>query len=135
MRGDTSGYPMDTFFENQIKYGKERFDKFLKILEKDLVKGKRYEIFVKGYASPLAKPEYNLNLSQRRIVSIYNEFYRHNNGVLIEYIRSKQLKLSQKPFGETNAPTGISDNKQDLRSIFTIEASRERRVDIIEIKE
>ncbi|MBK7736985.1 MAG: PD40 domain-containing protein [Saprospiraceae bacterium] len=135
MNGDTSGYPMDTFFENQIKYGKERFDKFLKLLEKDLANGKRYEIFVKGYASPLAKPEYNLNLSQRRIVSIYNEFYRHNNGVLIEYIRSKQLKLSQKPFGETNAPTGISDKKQDLRSIFTIEASRERRVDIIEIKE
>lgn len=133
--GDTSGYAMDTFFENQIRYGKERFDKFLNILEKDLANGKRYEIFVKGYASPLAKPDYNLNLSQRRIISIYNEFYRHNNGILIEYIRSKQLKLSQKPFGEAAAPAGISDKKQDLRSIFTIEASRERRVDIIEIKE
>lgn len=126
---------MDVFFEEQIKYGHERFNQFLVVLEKDLKRGKVYEIFVKGYASPLAKSNYNFNLSQRRIVAIYNEFYKYHNGILKKYIKNGQLKLSQKPFGETTAPPGISDNRQDLRSIFTVEASRERRVEIIEIKE
>ncbi len=126
---------MDDFFENEVKYEHDKFIKFLAVLEKDLIKGKVYEIFVKGYASPLAKSDYNYNLSQRRIASIYNEFYKYHNGILNKYIKNGQLKLSQKPFGETTAPAGISDNKQDLRSVFTIEASRERRVEIIEIKE
>ncbi len=126
---------MNDFFENEIKYGQDKFNKFLVVLEKDLIRGKKYEIFVKGYASPLAKSDYNYNLSQRRITSIYNEFYKYHNGILNKYIKNKQLKLSQKPFGETTAPPGISDKKQDPRSVFTIEASRERRVEIIEIKE
>ncbi|MBK9221638.1 MAG: hypothetical protein IPO16_05895 [Saprospiraceae bacterium] len=122
------------FFEKGIKNGYDRFNEFLLILEKDLRKGKKYEIFVKGYASPLAKREYNLNLSHRRIHSIFNEFYKYRSGTLIKYINSGQLKLSEKPFGENTAPNGISDNKQDLRSIFTVEASKERRVEIVEIK-
>jgi hypothetical protein len=126
---------MRDFFENDIKYGQEKFNKFLSVLEKDLVKGKKYEIFVKGYASPLAKSDYNYNLSQRRIASIYNEFYKYHDGILNKYIKNGQLKLSQKPFGETTAPPGISDIKKDPRSVFTIEASKERRVEIIEIKE
>jgi hypothetical protein len=90
---------------------------------------------VERYASPLAKSKYNYNLSQRRIMSVYNEFHAYNNGILKKYIKNGQLKLDQKPFGESTAPPGISDVKSDLRSIYTIEASRERRVEIIEIKE
>jgi hypothetical protein len=134
-RPDSLKNSMSDFFETEVKYGHDKFNRFLAVLEKDLIKGKVYEIFVKGYASPLAKTNYNYNLSQRRIVSVYNEFYKYKNGILKKYVKNGQLKLSQKPFGEVTAPSGISDNKQDLRSIFTVEASRERRVEIIEIKE
>lgn len=129
---DTS---MEHFFFQKVKYGKERLDSFMIILEKDLKRGKKYEIFLKGYASPLAKTNYNLNLSNRRIHSVYNEILGYKNGLLKKYIKNGQLKLSQKPFGESNAPSGISDQKKDLRSVYSIEASQERRVEIIEIKE
>lgn len=132
---DSLSDDMEEFFENEVLYNKEKFSKFLSVLESDLKKGKVYEIFVKGYASPLAKSDYNFNLSQRRIVSIYNEFYKYRKGVFKKYIKNGQLKLSQKPFGETTAPAGISDDKKDLRSVFSVSASRERRVEIIEIKE
>ncbi len=36
-------------------------------------KGKKYEIFLKGYASPLANSEYNYILGQRRVYSVKNE--------------------------------------------------------------
>ncbi|MBK9107952.1 MAG: PD40 domain-containing protein [Saprospiraceae bacterium] len=126
---------MDDFFEDEVKRGKEILDKFLLVLESDLKKGKKYEIFLKGYASPLAKSEYNLKLSHRRIHSVYNDIWNYKDGLFKKYIKSGYLKLSEKPFGESQAPRGISDQKKDLRSVFTVEASRERRVEIIEIKE
>ncbi len=126
---------MDSFFNAEVTNGYNKFKEFLKVLEHDLKRGKVYVIFVKGFASPLAKSKYNYNLSQRRIISIYNEFHAYNNGVLNKYIKNGQLKLDQKPYGESTAPPGISDLKSDLKSIYTVEASRERRVEIIEIKE
>lgn len=126
---------MTHFFNNEMKAGKEKFERFLKVLETDLRNGKKYEIFLKGFASPLAKSGYNLNLSQRRIHSVYQSFHNYKKGVFMKYIRNGQLKLSQKPFGESTAPAGISDKKSDPRSVYTVEASRERRVEIVEIKE
>ncbi len=126
---------MEAFFDGEVKHGMDVFKEFLKVLEKDLKNGRTYEIFLKGFASPLAKSNYNLNLSNRRIHSGFLEFHRYKNGLFLKYIKSGQLKLSQKPFGETTAPPGISDQRKDLRSIYSVEASRERRVEIIEIKE
>ncbi|MBK8955573.1 MAG: PD40 domain-containing protein [Saprospiraceae bacterium] len=126
---------MNDFFANEVVKGKKILDTFLIVLESDLKKGKTYEIFLKGYASPLAKSDYNLKLSHRRIHSVYNDIWNYKKGIFKKYIKNGQLKLSEKPFGESQAPKGISDQKKDLRSVYTVEASRERRVEIIEIKE
>jgi len=126
---------MRNFFEYELRSGKQKFDRFLVALEADLRRGKHYEIFLKGFASPLANSTYNYNLSQRRIHSVYSEFLSYRNGALRKYIKQGKLKISEKPFGETNAPMGISDQKKDLRSVYTVGASRERRVEIIEIQE
>lgn len=126
---------MESFFEYDVKGNKEKFEQFLGILIQELQSGKKYEIFVKGYASPLAKNDYNIRLGNRRINSIQNEFARCNGGVLKPYLKSGLLKVTQKSFGEDSAPNGINDNPKDPKSIYTIEASRERRVEIIEIKE
>jgi|JI10StandDraft_1071094.scaffolds.fasta_scaffold00237_57 outer membrane protein OmpA-like peptidoglycan-associated protein len=126
---------MDNFFDLEVKAGKEKFEKFLSVLESDLKEGKKYEIFLKGYASPLANNHYNLHLGQRRVQSVKNEFNRYNQGSLKKYIKSGKLIISQKSFGEDTAPKGISDNSKDPNSIYHINASRERRVEIVEIKE
>jgi hypothetical protein len=132
---DTMRFRVNRFFEDSVRGGHERLQKFLSILEEELASGKKYEIFLKGYASPLASNHYNYHLSQRRIESVKNEFYRYKGGVLLKFITSGLLKISEKPFGEEAAPSGISDDLKDPKSIYGLRASRERRVEIIEIKE
>ena len=132
---DSAVTAMDKFFEKDVKGGKEKLDLFLGILELELAKGKKYEIFLKGYASPLANSEYNYILGQRRIYSVKNEFSKYKNGKLKKYIKTGQLKVTEKSFGEATAPVNISDKVNDVKSIYHINASKERRVEIIEIKE
>jgi len=132
---DSAVTAMDKFFEKDVKGGKEKLDLFLGILELELAKGKKYEIFLKGYASPLANSEYNYILGQRRIYSVKNEFSKYKNGKLKKYIKTGQLKVTEKSFGEATAPVNISDKVNDIKSIYHINASKERRVEIIEIKE
>ena len=48
------------------------YDEFLDILVEELKKGEKFELIFKGYASPLAKNEYNKFLSKRRINSVRN---------------------------------------------------------------
>jgi hypothetical protein len=134
-QGDSMRFRVNRFFEDSVRGGHERLQKFLSILEEELASGKKYEIFLKGYASPLASNHYNYHLSQRRIESVKNEFYRYKNGALKKFISSGLLKISEKPFGEEAAPSGISDDLKDPKSIYGLRASRERRVEIIEIKE
>ena len=45
------------------------------------------------------------------------------------------LVVTQKSFGEEDAPKNVSDDRRNTRkSIYSPEASRERRVEIIEIQ-
>ncbi|MBK7232883.1 MAG: hypothetical protein IPH93_11640 [Saprospiraceae bacterium] len=132
---DSARQDMLKFFEDSVKGGKEKLDRFLVILEEELEAGKKYIIYFKGYASPLASNHYNYHLSQRRIESAKNEFYRYKKGVFKKFIDNGKLVIAEKPFGENSAPSGISDDVKDPKSIFGIRASKERRVEIVEIDE
>jgi len=125
---------MENFFDFEIKGGKEKLELFLNILETELSQGKIFDIVLKGFASPRANNDYNYNLSQRRVKSVENEFSRYKKGVLLKYIKKGSLKISQEPYGEDTAPKSIIDEISDMRSIYMIDASRERRVEIIEVR-
>ena len=131
---ESSNAEMESFFESDVKGNKERFEQFMKILETELAEGKSYEIILKGFASPRSNNKYNYNLSQRRVKCVENEFSRYNKGVLKKYIKKGLLKISQERFGEDSSPTGIIDDLSDMRSIYMINASKERRVEIVEIR-
>jgi hypothetical protein len=74
-------------------------------------------------------------LGQRRISTIQNEFAAFRNGVLKQYFDSGDLEVEEKSFGEETAPSNVSDSPTDTRkSIYSPEASVERRVEIIEIE-
>ena len=89
---------------------------------------------MKGYASPVAATTYNLYLGQRRVSSVRNEIDRYNNGSIKKYIDSGQLVINDISYGETLAPQGISDSSQNKRlSVYSVEASKERRVEIIQV--
>ncbi len=123
------------FFENELAVGKREFESFMHILDQYLQEGLTFTIYLKGYTSPLASNAYNLALGKRRISSIQNEFKSFRNGILWRYMETGDLVVTQKSFGEETAPKHISDDRKNLRkSVFSPDASRERRVEIIEIQ-
>ncbi len=128
-------HEMHDFFMYEIKGGKDTLDLFLEKLNIELSEGRKYTIFIKGFASPLAPSEYNRQLGQRRIQSLRNEFAKYKNGLFVKYLNSGLLEIREKTFGEDTAPVNVASEPKDPRSIFYINASRERRVEIVEIKE
>lgn len=126
---------MDDFFEFDVKGGYAKLYLFLNEVSEKLKSGYTFEIEIKGHTSPLAPSQYNKNLSQRRINSVRNELAKYNGGTLIPYMNANQLIIKDVSYGEDLAPSEINDRPSDLtESIFSVEASRERRVEIIKIR-
>ena len=91
---------------------------------------------MRGHASPLARNDYNRNLSMRRIESLRNHLRAVDNGRLAPYLtrvaaNGATLTIRELPFGEDRSATGVSDELADLRrSVYSVEASSERRIEI-----
>ncbi|MCB0546418.1 MAG: PD40 domain-containing protein [Phaeodactylibacter sp.] len=134
-RRDEANYAVDEFFEEEAQKGYDFLLRFSEILLQRLNSGDRVEIFLKGYTSPRAKSDYNLALSRRRISSVRNHFQTYEEGIFQPYLESGQLVISERPFGEAEAASTVSDALDDLRnSIYHPDAARERRVEIVEIR-
>jgi outer membrane protein OmpA-like peptidoglycan-associated protein len=101
------------------------------IIKSYLQSGNQLEIVLEGYASPLSNPEYNQKLSSRRVNSVINYFSTFSGGSLKKYIKSGQLKISVQPHGEINS--NVNDDEKNAASIYSIDASRERKVVIKDI--
>ena len=126
---------MEDFFTERVDKGYRWLFLFSEILEKRLAAGERVEIFVKGYTSPRAQSDYNVNLGKRRISSVRNHFANYDNGVFLPYLNGGKLVITERSFGETAAASGVSDDLADVRnSVYAIGAAKERRVEIVEIK-
>ncbi|HMQ08658.1 MAG TPA: tetratricopeptide repeat protein [Saprospiraceae bacterium] len=126
---------MEAFFDENIKEGYSRLYQFLDRLIEYLKDGKSADISIKGHTSPLAANRYNLALGQRRVSSIKNEIARYKNGIFMPFLTSGQLSITDVSFGEEIAPANVSDSSSDLRrSVYSVRAARERRVEIIRIK-
>ena len=130
----TASGEIDYVFDNHVKLGFDRYDVFKNQLLIVLQSGQDINIYLKGYTSPLAKSDYNTALGKRRVDSIRKEFDSWNSGALLPYIRSGQLKVTERSFGETTVPEGVSDDPNaPNKSIYSPQASLERRVEIEEI--
>ena len=126
---------IDAFFDDEVRQGYERLGQFAEVLKQRLDSGERVEVLIKGYTSPRAQTDYNLNLGKRRVGSVINYFESYNNGVFKPYINNKTLVLAETSFGESTAAKGISDDIADRRnSVYHPAAARERRVEIVSIK-
>lgn len=126
---------IDDFFENEIRNGYDRLGQLSDLLLKHLESGETIEVLIKGFTSPRAESDYNLNLGKRRISSVRNHFETWSEGVLQPYLRVGKLKITETSFGETTARANVSDKLGDERnSIFHPDAARERRVEIVEVR-
>lgn len=125
----------DIFFDREVKEGYELLLEFTDKLYNFLQRGNAVEIQFSGYASPRAAEAYNYRLSQRRVQSVYNHFESYKGGIFSEIIAQNRLIIGQEAFGEKTASSEISDELQDSRgSIYSVGASVERRVEIVEVK-
>ena len=125
---------IESFFAVEVRGGYSQLKDFLNLLTTRLQAGETYQLEIQGYTSPLASNQYNKALGQRRVFSIKNELKAYNGGVLAAFIDNGQLKIKDTSFGEDLAPAGISDQPTDKpNSIYSVEASKERRATIVDI--
>ncbi|MEM6964222.1 MAG: hypothetical protein AAF573_05605, partial [Bacteroidota bacterium] len=124
------------FFDGRVREGMNRLELLAQFLERNLPQGNKYQIELEGFASPRAPSEYNQKLTSRRVSSVENYLREYNGGVLAPYIGyDKSLRIMLVPRGEeTSAGMGIPSQYSDPKSIFSIEASEQRRVSIVRIK-
>ena len=130
---------LESFFKNNLKKGNDDLIFFCRMIERELQKGRKIELAVKGYASPLSNSDYNKNLTLRRIRSLVNELSTWNNGALLPYIQSDgskigQLKFKEIPYGESKASSTVSDQTDNrANSVYSAGAALERRIEILEV--
>lgn len=132
---DRNAAEIDTFFERDVRGGWNRLMEFSEVLYEMLTRGDSIEITLKGYASPRAGTQYNKNLTDRRVSSVYNHFDIFDGGIYKRFVDSGQLVIKREANGEAKSPPGISDNiKDERRSIYDVRASHERRLEIIGVR-
>jgi hypothetical protein len=130
---------IDNLFEDSVDAGMQDLDKFATLLLKVLKDSEKVTITMKGYCSPLASTDYNVNLAKRRISSLRNYFTEYQNGVFVPYINNKNEKEGSITFldediGELKARPNVSDDYYDTKnSIYNPSAALERKIQIVAI--
>lgn len=123
------------FFSEYVEQGARDLELFRDLLLKELQKGRKFNLYIKGFASPLAKSDYNVNLTKRRINSLINYLSEYDKGIFKQYIDKGALLFNEIPFGENVANKLTSDNPNDVKnSIYSRAAAIERKIEIQSIE-
>ncbi|XOV68957.1 MAG: DUF1573 domain-containing protein [Fluviicola sp.] len=127
---------IESFFVEYVDQGVKDLQVFRDLLLKELDKGAKINLTVKGFASPLAKTDYNVHLTRRRITSLVNYMYEYDGGVFAKYLdgtaeNGGKVVFSYVPFGEYTADQTTSDNPNDVqKSVYSRAAAKERKIEI-----
>ncbi len=130
---------INTLFEDSVDAGMRDLEKFAELLLKVLEKNERVTITMKGFCSPLASTDYNVNLAKRRISSLRNYFMEYQNGVFTKYVNNAQenqgsITFIDEDVGELKARAYVSDDYYDTKnSVYSPAAALERKIQIIAI--
>ena len=125
---------IQAFFQDSIKGNFNRLNSVLDKILIELNNGKKIELQLKGYASPLYDSNYNINLSQRRISSLVNYINEYKSNIMAKYLKNKNLTFIITPYGESKSSKKTSaDPKNKKQSIYSISAMLERKIQIINV--
>ena len=130
---------IESFFIEYVDQGVKDLEQFRDLLYEELQKGSKLKLTIKGFASPLAKTDYNVNLTKRRISSLVNYLSEYENGKFLPYIKGTasnggKIEFSEVPFGEYTANKLTSDNPNDQKnSIYSRSAGIERKIEILSV--
>ncbi len=126
---------VNNFFDTIVTGNYNRLEIFSGLLLEELNDGKKIQITVRGSASPLAKADYNVHLSKRRISAFLNYLKVYGDGAINNFIKTKMLTVVEDPAGETYSKQSVSDNYHDQRnSVYSPAAAIERRIEVIDVK-
>ena len=126
---------IDYFFDYDVQYNCERFEQFLNLLLDDLKAGHRISMTVAGYASPIHTGQYNELISKRRIASIVNQIMEYKKGILTRFMGTGggSLQIREVAYGSETAPKSVSaDRSKTNKSVYSVEAAKERRIEILD---
>ncbi|MBQ0016352.1 MAG: PD40 domain-containing protein [Bacteroidales bacterium] len=130
---DSVGMLLDYFFDTEVKGNYDRLNDFMWIMAEKVWEGHQVTLTIRGFASPLASSDYNDKLSARRISSFMNYLRQWNQGTLRRPLADGSLRIVQAPMGSTTAAAGVSASVSDqTHSVYSIEAARERRIELIQ---
>lgn len=127
---------IESFFTEYVEQGMKDLTLFKSLLYEELEKGYRIRLNVRGFASPLARTEYNVALTKRRIASLVNHLQVCDNGIFAPYLNGTarnggKLEVVGVPFGEYTADQITSDNPNDQKnSVYSRAAAIERKIEI-----
>ncbi len=127
---------IESFFLEYVDQGVKDLELFRDLMLEELEKGTSLELTIKGFASPLAKTDYNVNLTKRRIASLINYLRNFDQGVFKPYLNGTaandaKITIREIPFGEYTSNKLISDNPNDQKnSVYSRAASLERKIEI-----
>jgi glycogen debranching enzyme len=129
---------VENFFSDSVDAGMEDLKHFSDLLEKVLLKGETVKITMKGYCSPLASTDYNVNLAKRRISSLRNYFTETKNGWYKKYINNEtpgegKIIFEDVDIGELIASKVSDDLKDKRNSVYSPFAAQERKIQIIAV--
>ncbi len=131
----TAENKVENFFEDSVQTGLNDLEKFALLLEDVLQRGETVKITMKGFCSPLASTDYNVNLAKRRISSLQNYFNQYKGGIFIPYAQSSKLIYYEENVGELPASEQSDDYYDTRNSIYNPNAAAERKIQIIAISE
>lgn len=113
-------------------------EKFALLLEQVLAKNEKVKITMKGYCSPLASTDYNVNLAKRRISSLRNYFNEYKGGMFVKYVDNPDstrgsITYEDVEIGELPISRVSDDLKDKKNSVYSPFAARERKIQIIAV--
>jgi tetratricopeptide (TPR) repeat protein len=126
---------LSDFFINDVDWGYSVLIKLYDSVLHEIERGNSVLLFSRGYASPLNVTQYNVNLTQRRISSVYRFFMEFNDGKLkktLDKNKATTFEIVEVPLGEYAANQSTSDDINDrVSSVYSTAASIERKVEIL----
>jgi len=139
-RSDLAEEKIDRFFIEQVDKGIGDLELFTSLLSDELEKGSRVELTIRGFASPLAETDYNVNLTSRRISSLINYLREYKGGQLLPFLENRAdnggfLRVIRIPFGEYVANKVVSDNPNESNAIYSIGAALERKIELVSVQQ
>ena len=126
---------VENFFEDSVQAGLNDLERFALLLEDVLKRGETVKITMKGFCSPLASTDYNVNLAKRRISSLQNYFKQYKTAMFVPYLQSAKLIFYEEDVGELTVSKSSDDYYDTRNSIYNPGAASERKIQIIAVSE